>query len=111
MTRPALRYHSNVADVSDEEVDSCHTRKLRRITLRDMDPSMLVAFLVRDEEDWRSWRKAMNKPSGKPVVHVADNEPSLHGRGAERPSAVDDVESFDEDDDERDGGFEDIERS
>jgi len=104
VTRPALQHHSNSADLNEEEVDSCHTRRLRRLPLKDMDPSMLIAFLIKDEDDWKSWRSAISQTSGKPVVHVADKEPSLHGQGAERPSAVDDVETFDDDDgDEGDG--------
>ena len=109
VTRPALQHHHNPAHFSDEELDSCHTRKLRRLPLKDMDPSMLIAFLIRDEVDWRNWREAMNRTSGKPVVHVADKEPSLHGQDSERPSAVDDVQSFD-DDEEGDEGYESIER-
>lgn len=105
ITRPALRYNSNPADFTAEEMDSCHTRRLRRLPLKDMDPSMLIAFLIKDEEDWRSWRSEMGNASGKPVVHVADTEPSLHGQGTERSSALDDVETFDDENegDEGDG--------
>jgi len=105
VTRPALRYHSDPADLTKEELDSCHTRRLRRLPLKDMDPSMLLAFLIRDEEDWKRWRNAVGNAPGKPVVHVADKEPSLHGQGIERQSAVDDVETFDDEDevDEVDG--------
>ncbi|KAL6721104.1 Cysteine protease atg4 [Lecanora helva] len=102
VTRPALQRSSEPTFLSDEDVDSCHTRRLRRIPLRDMDPSMLLAFLIRNEEDWDNWRREIRQTSGKPVVHIAENEPSLHGQGSERPSAVDDVETFD-DDDEGDG--------
>lgn len=104
VTRPGLRFCPNPADLTQEEVASCHTRRLRRLPLKDMDPSMLIAFLIKDEEDWKSWRRAIGDASGKPVVHVADSEPSLHGHGTERQSAVDDVETFDDDEgDEGDG--------
>ena len=63
---------------------------------------MLIGFLIRDESDWDSWRKAVDEVEGKPVVHVADTEPTLHGHGSERESAVDDVETLD-DEDEDDG--------
>ena len=62
---------------------------------------MLIGFLIKDEMDWESWRSAICKIEGKPVVHIADTEPVLQGNGHERQSAVDDVESFD--DDEGDG--------
>ena len=63
---------------------------------------MLIGFLIRDESDWESWRKAVCEVEGKPVVHVADTEPMLHDQGSERERAVDDVETFD-DEDEGDG--------
>lgn len=67
-----------------------------------MDPSMLIAFLIRDEADWRSWRQAVAGTKGKPVIHVADTEPPFHRNGAERPEAIAEVETFD-DEDEGDG--------
>ena len=100
LTRPALPLHTDPGDYSKEEVDSCHTRRLRRLPITDMDPSMLLAFLIKDEADWEDWREGIVKVSGKPVVHVADTEPPLHGQGAERASAVDDVEILDDDDGE-----------
>ena len=104
VTRPALPFHKNPTDFTDEEIDSCHTRRLRRLPLKDMDPSMLIAFLIKDEEDWKSWRRAIGTASGKPVVHVADEEPLLLEHSALRQSAVDDVEILDdEDEDEGDG--------
>ncbi len=62
---------------------------------------MLIGFLIKDEPDWNSWQRAVGKGGGKSVVHVADTEPTLHGHGSERASAVDDVETFD--DEEGDG--------
>lgn len=101
-TRPALPLHDDLAEYTQDEIDSCHTRRLRRLSINDMDPSMLIAFLITDERDWGSWRGAVSKIKGKPVVHVADTEPILHSQGLERASAVDDVEILD-DDDEGDG--------
>ena len=63
---------------------------------------MLIGFLIRDQLDWEKWRKAIREAEGKPVVHVAEIEPTLRGHGSERESAVDDVETFD-DEDEGDG--------
>lgn len=71
-----------------------------------MDPSMLIAFLIRDENDWQKWRQDIEshgKGQGqKPIVHVADRELSIiSGHGSERESAVDEVEILS--DDEFDG--------
>lgn len=61
---------------------------------------MLIAFLIKDEDDWRCWRQSVGKASGKSVVHVAETEPPLHCHGMERSSAVDEVETFDDEEDE-----------
>jgi cysteine protease ATG4 len=61
---------------------------------------MLLAFLIRNEEDWKAWRRSVSQVSGKAVIHVADVEPALHGHGVEREGAVDEVETFDDDDDD-----------
>ncbi|KAI9749905.1 MAG: Cysteine protease atg4 [Chaenotheca gracillima] len=108
-TRPALPSSSLTA----EDISSCHTRRLRRLHIREMDPSMLIAFLIRDEADWRSWRAAVEEHSsgGKPVIRIADREPSrgapgaggAAGREAEREGALDEVEILSDDDDDDDG--------
>ena len=104
ITRPALRFYKNPTDFTQDEVDSCHTRRLRRLPLKDMDPSMLIAFIIKDEEDWNNWRRAIGTTSGKPIVHVTDEEPSLHGHGAVRTSAVDDVETLDDEEEDEGNG-------
>ncbi|EDN95087.1 hypothetical protein SS1G_10962 [Sclerotinia sclerotiorum 1980 UF-70] len=99
-TRPALPFNDNVEDYTPEDIDSCHTRRLRRLHIKEMDPSMLIAFLIRDENDWKDWRRAVREVQGKGVIHVADRDPALHGLGAERDGAIDEVETFDDDDDD-----------
>ncbi|KUJ10593.1 putative cysteine protease atg4 [Mollisia scopiformis] len=96
-TRPALPLPANIEDYSQEDLDSCHTRRLRRIHVKEMDPSMLIAFLIRDENDWKDWRRAVQEVQGKAVIHVADREPAL---STERDGAIDEVETFDDDDDD-----------
>ncbi|KAI4202578.1 MAG: hypothetical protein LQ350_002521 [Teloschistes chrysophthalmus] len=98
-TRPSVPPRDNVTEYTKEDIDSYHTRRLRRLAIQDMDPSMLIGFLIRDEEDWYKWRKSVTEVQGKPVIHVADKEPSTHGLDAECQSAMDDVETFDDEDD------------
>ncbi|KAL8674776.1 MAG: hypothetical protein Q9168_000860 [Polycauliona sp. 1 TL-2023] len=77
---------------------------LRRIPIQEMDPSMLLGFLIRDRDDWDDWRRRVTEVEGKPVVHVADKEPMMMiGQVAERPGAVDEVEALDDEEDEGDG--------
>lgn len=100
LTRSALPLHASVDDYTKDEVDTCHTRRLRRLSLEDMDPSMLIAFIIRSEEDWTNWRRTVSDLPGSKVIHVADRAPSLHTHGMERSSAMDDVETFDDDEEE-----------
>lgn len=68
--------------------------------MKEMDPSMLIAFLIRDEEDWRKWRHELDTTQGKAVIRVGDKDPALFSPGGEREEAIDEVESFDDDDDD-----------
>lgn len=67
--------------------------------MREMDPSMLIAFLIRDENDWKDWRRSVQEVQGKAVVHVSDKDPLLHGLGMDRDGAIGGVETFDDEDD------------
>ncbi|KAK6543211.1 Cysteine protease atg4 [Orbilia ellipsospora] len=101
-TRPLLPYRQDPSTYTSEEVDLCHTRKLRRLHLREMDPSMLLAFLIRDERDWQAWKQGVKEVHGKRVVHVSDTTPGLGNPPGMREDAVDDVETFDDDSDVED---------
>lgn len=63
---------------------------------------MLIGFLITDNADWKRWRKGVGNGQGKSVVHVADAGPLQSNDRGERQSTVDDVETFD-DEDESDG--------
>lgn len=67
-----------------------------------MDPSMLIGFLIRSEEDWLEWRKAVKHVQGKAIIHVADKDPAAPGAaGYEgRTDAIDEVEPLSDDDGE-----------
>lgn len=101
-TRPALPLHGRPEAYSTEDIDSCHTRRLRRLHIKDMDPSMLIAFLIRDEEDWRVWRRSVSQVPGKAIINVVDKAPPLHGHGSEREGAIEEVEAFDDDEEDDD---------
>lgn len=99
--RAALPRPENGMEYSKEHIDSCHTRRLRRLPIQDMDPSMLIGFLVRDEDDWYKWRKSVTEVQGKPAVHIADKEPMIEGRDTDQSPEYN-VEILD-DEDEGDG--------
>lgn len=60
---------------------------------------MLIGFLIKNHEDWELWRRAVREVGGKPIVNIADVDPSqLNSR--ERPSAIEDVDTFDDESDD-----------
>lgn len=65
-----------------------------------MDPSMLIAFLIQSEDDWMSWKRSVNEMQGKKIVHIGERDPALYSLGVERDGAIDEVESFDDEDDD-----------
>lgn len=85
--------------MTQEEIDSCHSRQPQSIAVKEMDPSMLIGFLIRDEDDWRQWRQALDSSPGKAIIHVADTSPPS-SMGRERSSALEEVESMSEDSDD-----------
>ncbi|PNY29590.1 Cysteine protease ATG4 [Tolypocladium capitatum] len=101
-TRPALPYYSDKDRYTDDEIGSCHTSRLRRIHVREIDPSMLIGFLVRSEDDWLEWRRCVKHVQGKAIIHVAESDPTTEGPTGQRDAAVDEVEPLSDDDDDGD---------
>jgi cysteine protease ATG4 len=95
-TRPALPYHSNPASYTEEELASVHTRRLRSLRVSEMDPSMLLGFLIRDGADWEDWKRRVAEVRGKAIVRVYEKAPPGDGERREREGAVDEVETFDD---------------
>ena len=93
-TRPALL--PGKTWLTAEDVQTCHTRRLRRLPLTEMDPSMLLGFLVRSREDFDAWCRGVAETEGKAIIHVHEREPKYAMGTAERPEAVDEVETWDE---------------
>ncbi|KAK0353708.1 Cysteine protease atg4 [Friedmanniomyces endolithicus] len=98
-TRPALLPNDvgggGEKGLSGEDVRTCHTRRIRKLRIAEMDPSMLLGFLVRSREDFEEWRKGIESVVGKAIVHVHEREPR-YATGVERAGAVDEVETWDE---------------
>jgi cysteine protease ATG4 len=97
-TRPALPYHEDPAEYTSEEIASCHTSRLRRIHVREMDPSMLIGFLIRSEDDWQDWKRRVKHVQGKSIIHIAERNAVLGGSNEGRESAIDEVETLSDDD-------------
>ncbi|CAD6505067.1 BgTH12-00566 [Blumeria graminis f. sp. triticale] len=98
-TQPALSFPQDINEYTHEEIDSCHTRRLRKIHVKEIDPSMLISFLIRDKEDWDSWRRAIQNIPHKAFINVIGTDPLLQNISNERQSAIEEVETFDDFDD------------
>ncbi|KAF3403802.1 putative cysteine protease atg4 [Penicillium rolfsii] len=99
-TRPAVPYRPDEA-LSVEELDTYHTRRLRRIHIKDMDPSMLIGFLIRNDADWADWKARVQSTTGKPIIHLVTGEPPIDA-GHGRREALDEVEVLDDSDSDAD---------
>ncbi|EEP82126.1 conserved hypothetical protein [Uncinocarpus reesii 1704] len=69
-----------------------------RLHIKEMDPSMLIGFLIKNNDDWHDWKHRVRSAPGKPIIHVFDGGPPNFGRHFEREGAVDEVEALDDDD-------------
>ncbi|GKZ36473.1 cysteine protease atg4 [Aspergillus brasiliensis] len=92
-TRPALPDRQEGGQYSREEVDTYHTRRLRRIHVRDMDPSMLIGFLIRNQEDWDDWLNRIQAVKGRPIIHVLKQ---MNPDQDQEADALDQVEALDD---------------
>lgn len=102
LTRPALPCRGVEELYTQDELDSYHTGRLRRIHIKDMDPSMLIGFLIRDEADWTDWKQRLASTPGQPIVHILPGEMQAdYGHG--RMEALDEVEALDDSDTMEDG--------
>lgn len=54
--------------VSSLDIQSVHTKKLRKIHLSEVDPSMLLGFLIKDESEWLDWKQKIQDTENKNSV-------------------------------------------
>ena len=59
---------------------------------------MLLAFLIRDGQDWDNWKQSIGELPGPSILHLAQGEPP-GDTSHEREDAVNEVEAFDDEDD------------
>lgn len=96
--RPALPFHEDLSKYSATDLESCHTRRLRHLHVTDMDPSMLIGFLIRDEDDWDMWKSAVKHVQGKAIINVSTRDPATGLTAGARAGAIDEVETLSDDD-------------
>lgn len=62
-----------------------------------MDPSMLIGFLIQDEDDWDSWKSSIKHVQGRAIVTVSTHDPA-GGMAFGREGAIEEVETLSDDD-------------
>lgn len=75
--RPSIPYHEDPSRYESTDLQEVHTQRIRRMPMKDLDPSMLIGFLVRDEDDWQAWKSSMTEQQGAfRVAAIAPMQPS-----------------------------------
>ncbi|KAK9239533.1 hypothetical protein V1525DRAFT_26532 [Lipomyces kononenkoae] len=88
--RKALPYRTDYESYTDDEIATVHTRRVRSIRVEDMDPSMLIGFLIRDMDDWKDWISRVESFQGRKFIHISKSEPMFgHGNSINTDGYVD----------------------
>jgi cysteine protease ATG4 len=90
-TRPALRYLMESDTYDDDHIESCYTDVVRRLHLSAMDPSMLIGFYIRGEQEWQDWKHRVQNAHNMAPVLLSESTPQ---DTIERPDAIDEVKSL-----------------
>jgi cysteine protease ATG4 len=86
---PHTPRHKLGSPVTAEELETVHTKRIRLLRLDQMDPSMLVGFLIKNEEDWNHWRSMIE--TRQKIIHIFEAAPTI----VRRPSiSIDDAGGF-----------------
>lgn len=67
--------------LQESSIGSIHTKRIRMLNLSEMDPSMLVGFLVKNEDDFKDWKMRMTDPANKyNIINFFSSEPQIMRR-------------------------------
>jgi hypothetical protein len=87
--RPCFSADS-VENISPEAYRSVHTDRIRRLHLKEMDPSMLLGILIKNQQDWDSWKASL---SDQKVIHISSDPVTLR-RSSLSTGSDDEEEGF-----------------
>jgi cysteine protease ATG4 len=63
---------------------------------------MLIGFLIRDEDDWDTWKSSVKHVQGKAIINVSATDPATGLSVGARAEAIDEVEAMSDDDNDED---------
>ncbi len=76
-TQQAAKLESTEA-CSNEAAATFHTRSLHWIHLQNMDPSMVIGFLIRTQDDYIDWKNSVQSlPEKSRFLHILEKEPRV----------------------------------
>ncbi|GMM34694.1 cysteine protease [Saccharomycopsis crataegensis] len=58
--------------LTNSDIESVHTTVFNKLHLSEMDPSMLIGFLIKNKSDWNSFKESVNTTDLKKIIHIAD---------------------------------------
>lgn len=69
---PHYPQHSLEFDEDSQKVKSietCHTKKIRKIHISEVDPSMLIGILIKNEDEWNNWKSKIK--DSNTIIHIS----------------------------------------
>lgn len=95
--QPALKLDDDT--LTADALETCHTTRIRAINFDEMDPSMLVGFLIKSETDWEEWKSRINSDmlsSSRKIVSISAEPPTLNTRSSVSPMGSDNEDDGDD---------------
>ena len=86
------RNFASPEDLTADAVQDYHNKRIRKLHLKEMDPSMLVGLLIKDKADWESWKGSVIQSNAKKIIHISP-EPAVLRRSS-MSIGSDDEEGF-----------------
>lgn len=56
--------------LTNSDINSVHTTAFNKLHLSQMDPSMLIGFLIRNEADWEDFKQSVSASGLSKIVHI-----------------------------------------
>lgn len=85
----ALPWHDDAQNYTADELGSCTFGRLKALPIKELDPSMLIGFLIRDLADWEDFKARLaENPLRRSVINILPNEPTPPSSSWRRPSGT-----------------------
>lgn len=78
-SQPCLKPHEQSGHIDAQLLDTCHSKRIRRLHYSDMDPSMLVGILLKDADEYLAWKTSIEETQAQKgsIITISKHEPVL----------------------------------